>query len=513
MGLSSTQTTPVSCNSGANGAIDLTVTGGTLPYVYSWSNGATSEDISGLAAGTYTVSVTDANGCTSSLTVNISQPQNALSLSTVSVANVDCFGGTNGNIDLNVSGGTSPYTYLWSNGSVSEDLNGITAGTYTVSVVDANGCDGTATININQPANPLSNTVSVTQQVNCFNGNDGSVDLSVNGGTLPYVYSWSNGSTTEDLSGLSAGVYTVLITDQNGCQDSASVTILQPQDSLLANLTSSQQVNCFAGSDGTIDLSTTGGTSPYSFSWSNGAITEDLAGLTAGSYTVSITDANGCTAALTAIISQPLDSLTIQTSSTQNIACYGDSTGTIDLNVIGGTAPYQYGWSNGSTSEDLSNIQAGTYTITVTDANGCTSTQSLQLSQPAAQLTITGSTTVADCINNAGGDITISPSGGTIPYAYQWSTGSTTQNLNNLPSATYTVTITDANGCTAISDFVIVNNSFLLVQITSDEICVGDSAVLSVSVSVPATYQWYYNSSPIAGAINNTFVTYAQGFY
>ncbi|MFM8949371.1 MAG: gliding motility-associated C-terminal domain-containing protein, partial [Bacteroidota bacterium] len=513
LGLSSTQTTPVSCNSGANGAIDLTVTGGTLPYVYSWSNGATSEDISGLAAGTYTVSVTDANGCTSSLTVNISQPQNALSLSTVSVANVDCFGGTNGNIDLNVSGGTSPYTYLWSNGSVSEDLNGITAGTYTVSVVDANGCDGTATININQPANPLSNTVSVTQQVNCFNGNDGSVDLTVNGGTLPYVYSWSNGSTTEDLSGLSAGVYTVLITDQNGCQDSASVTILQPQDSLLANLTSSQQVNCFAGSDGTIDLSTTGGTSPYSFSWSNGAITEDLAGLTAGSYTVSITDANGCTAALTAIISQPLDSLTIQTSSTQNIACYGDSTGTIDLNVIGGTAPYQYGWSNGSTSEDLSNIQAGTYTITVTDANGCTSAQSLQLTQPAAQLTVTGSTTVADCINSVGGDITIFPSGGTIPYAYQWSTGSTTQNLNNLPSATYTVTITDANGCTAISDFVIVNNSFLLVQITSDEICVGDSAVLSVSVSVPATYQWYYNSSPIAGAINNTFVTYAQGFY
>ncbi|MGR6088235.1 MAG: T9SS type B sorting domain-containing protein [Arcticibacter sp.] len=513
LSLSSSQTIPVSCTGGSNGSIDLTVNGGTQPYNYTWSNGATNEDISGLSTGTYTVTVVDANGCTSNLSVNISQPQNALSLSTSSLSNVDCFGGSNGNIDLNVAGGTSPYIYLWSNGSVSEDLNGITAGTYTVSVVDANGCDGTATVTINQPANALTNTVSVTQQVNCFNGNDGSVDLTVSGGTQPYAYAWSNGSTNQDLTGLAAGVYTVLITDQNGCQDSATITISQPQDSLSTSITSSQQVSCFNGVNGSIDLSIAGGTLPYSYTWSNGAITEDLSGLAAGTYTVSVSDANGCTSVLTTTLTQPLDSLSIQTASTQNIACFGDSTGTIDLSVIGGTAPYQYMWSNGSSTEDLSNLQAGLYTVTVTDVNGCTSNQSVQLSQPSTQLSVSGSTTVADCLNNVGGNITISPAGGTTPYSYNWSTGSTSQNINNLPSSTYTVTITDANGCTAMTDFVIAESSYLLVQITSDEICVGDSAVLSVSVSVPATYQWYYNSSPIAGATNNFFITYAQGFY
>ena len=513
LALSAIQSVPVSCTGGANGSIDLNVTGGTAPYSFTWSNGSTNEDLVGLTAGTYSVAVVDVNGCTDNLTVTISQPQASLALNANSVSNVDCFGNATGSIDLNVGGGTQPYTYQWSNGSSSEDLSAITAGTYTVSVVDANGCDGTITLTVNEPSIALNNTISVSQQVNCFAGNDGSIDLEVNGGTAPYSYTWSNGSVTQDLSGLTAGAYSVTIVDANGCLNTASITVSQPLDSLTATVVSAQQVDCFGSNNGQIDVTTAGGTAPYAYSWNNGSVTEDLVGLAAGTYSLNIVDANGCVTSLTATISQPTDSLSIQSASSQNVLCYGDTTGSIDLTLFGGTTPYSYSWSNGEITEDVAGLSSGSYSVTITDANGCTTTQAFQVTQPLAQLTVAGSTSVADCINNIGADITVSTNGGTSPYSYQWSTGATSQNLNNVPSATYTVTVTDANGCTAITDFVISNNSFLLVQISSEEICVGDSAVLNVSVSVPATYQWYYNNSPIAGAINNSFVTYAQGFY
>jgi gliding motility-associated-like protein len=349
--------------------------------------------------------------------------------------------------------------------------------------------------------------------VNCFNGSDGSIDLSVSGGTQPYTYAWSNGSINEDLSNLVAGTYTVNIIDANGCLDSVSVVVSQPLDSLSSNASVTQQVSCFGGNDGSIDLTINGGTAPYGVAWSNGAITQDISGLAAGTYTVDITDANGCTTSQTVVVQEPAQPLSLQQNTSVQVSCYGGNDGSIDITAFGGTAPYDFQWSNGEITEDVAGLSAGSYTVTITDANGCTLNQSFVINQPTTPLAVSGTTLVGDCINNIGGDINLIVGGGTAPYSYNWSNGATTQNLNNLPSASYTVTVTDANGCIDSANFVIANNSFIYVQITDPEICVGDSALLEVSVNVPSTYQWYYNNTPILGAINDFYFAAVQGFY
>src|SRR6185436_14880730 len=183
----------VSCNSGANGTINLAVTGGTAPYSYSWSNGASTQNISGLYSGTYVVTVTDAQGCLFSTSAVVSQPAGALN-SIINVSqNVNCFGGNNGSIALIVNGGTAPYSYTWSNGASTQNLNNLSSGTYSVTITDVNGCINVASASVNQPSAELSGSASSTTNVSCFGGNNGNINLSVNGGTLPYIFQWNNG--------------------------------------------------------------------------------------------------------------------------------------------------------------------------------------------------------------------------------------------------------------------------------------------------------------------------------
>jgi large repetitive protein len=506
----------VVCFGGTTGSIDLTPAGGTAPYTYSWSNGATTEDISGLAAGTYTVIVNDANGstggCTATTTVTIIEPLAPLTVSTTQV-NVVCFGGTTGSIDLTPVGGTAPYTYSWSNGATTEDLSGLAAGTYTVIVNDANGstggCTATTTVTITQPLAPL--TVSTTQvNVVCFDGTTGSIDLTPAGGTVPYTYSWSNGATTEDLSGLAAGTYTVIVNDANGstggCTATATVTIIEP----LAPLTvSTTQVNvvCFDGTTGSIDLTPAGGTAPYTYSWSNGATTEDLSSLPAGTYTVIVNDANGstggCTATTTVTIIEPLAPLTVTTTQV-NVVCFGGTTGSIDLTPVGGTAPYTYSWSNGATTEDLSGLAAGTYTVIVNDANGstggCTATTTVTITQPLAPLTVTTTQVDILCFDGTTGSIDLTPAGGTVPYTYSWSNGATTEDLSGLAAGTYTVIVNDANGstggCTATATVTIIEPlAPLTVTTTQVDVLCFDGTTGSIDLTpaggtAPYTYSW-----------------------
>jgi hypothetical protein len=225
----------VSCNGGNNGAINLTVSGGTAPYTYAWSNGAATEDITGVTQGSYSVVVTDANGCTFNTSFVITQPAAALTLQSAIVSNVSCFGGSNGSINITIVGGTPPYTFSWSNGAATEDLVNVGAGTYTGIVTDANGCSITANATITQPASLISVTSAVVTNVSCFGGANGSVNITVAGGTPPYTYNWSNGAITQDLSNVGAGTYTGVITDANGCTFTASVNVTQPA-ALAANV-------------------------------------------------------------------------------------------------------------------------------------------------------------------------------------------------------------------------------------------------------------------------------------
>jgi large repetitive protein len=222
----------------------------------------------------------------------------------------------------------------------------------------------------------------------------------------------------------------------------------------LPELTTTTAVLCFGDATGGVNLTVTGGTAPYTYLWSNGATTEDLTNVVAGTYNVTITDANGCTTTASGIVTQPAAALA-GTTTTTAVLCFGDATGGVNLTVTGGTAPYSYLWSNGATTEDLTNVIAGTYNVTITDANGCTTTASGIVTQPAAALAGTTTTTAVLCFGDATGGVNLTVTGGTAPYSYLWSNGATTEDLTNVIAGTYNVTITDANGCTTTASGIV----------------------------------------------------------
>ncbi|MES2873842.1 MAG: hypothetical protein V4708_08980, partial [Bacteroidota bacterium] len=484
--------TDILCFGASTGAINLSVTGGTAPYTYAWTGGITTEDLTGLAAGTYNVTVTDANNCTATASVIIIQPAAALALAT-SKTDITCFGASSGAINLSVTGGTAPYSYAWTGGITTEDLTGLAAGTYNVTVTDANNCTATTSVIITQPASALALTSAKTD-VLCFGATNGSVNLSVTGGTAPYTYAWTGGITTEDLTGLAAGTYNVTVTDANNCTATASVIIIQPA-AALALTSSKTDVLCFGSSTGAINLNVTGGTAPYTYAWTGGVTTEDLAGLAAGTYNVTVTDANNCTATTSVIISAPAASLAL-TSSKTDILCFGASTGAINLSVTGGTAPYTYAWTGGVATEDLTGLAAGTYNVTVTDANNCTATAAVIITQPAAALVLSSTKTDVLCFGASTGVINLSVTGGSAPYTYAWTGGITTEDLTGLAAGTYNVTVTDANNCTATAAVIITQPAAALVlsSTKTDVLCFGASTgVINLSVtggSAPYTYAW-----------------------
>jgi hypothetical protein len=478
--------TNVNCNGGANGTIDLTVAGGTTAYSYSWSNGATTQDLSGLSAGTYSVTVTDANGCSTTASRTITQP--TVLTATTASTNALCSGCNNGTAGVTPAGGTTPYTYLWSNGATTQNVTGLVAGNYSVTVTDANGCTLVKTITITQPS-VFAASVTGTN-VNCFGGNNGTADLTVSGGTTPYTYLWSNGATTQDLSSLTAGTYSVVITDANGYTLNKSVTITQP--TVLAASATNTNVSCNGGSNGSIDVTVTGGTTAYSYTWSNGATTQDLSGLSAGTYSVLVTDANGCTTSVSKTITQPT-TLTASAINT-NVNCNGGSNGTIDLTPAGGTTPYTYLWNGGVTTQDRTGLAAGTYSVTVTDANGCTTTTSKTITQPAT-LTASATSTNVNCNAGANGTIDLTVAGGTTAYSYVWSNGATTQDLSGLSAGTYSVTVTDANGCSTTASRTITQPTVLTATTAStNALCSGcnnGTAGVTPAGGTPAyTYLW-----------------------
>ncbi|MDQ3051846.1 MAG: gliding motility-associated C-terminal domain-containing protein [Bacteroidota bacterium] len=519
-----TQSQAVSCNSGNNGQLSLAVTGGTAPYSYMWSNGAITQSVNGLVAGTYTVTVTDANGCTKIASATITQPSAALSGTTTTTSNISCFSGNNGSIDLSVAGGTGPFSYMWSNGAITQDLNGLPAGSYNVTITDANGCLANSGGVISQPAGSLAANLSVSQNVNCFGGGNGSLNLTVSGGTSPYNFNWSTGATTEDLNGLAVGFYTVSITDANGCVSSATGSITQPAAALTSSVNTSQNVNCFGGTNGSLDLTVTGGTAPYSYSWSNGATSQDINNLSSGIYTVAITDYNGCTTNQSGLVSQPNAALSASAGASANVSCFGGANGVVNLTVNGGTAPYSYNWSNGELTEDLNGLQAGVYNVTVTDDRGCNTTASATVTEPSAALSITVSSTQAvSCFGGNNGQVAMTVNGGTAPYSYSWNTGATTQNLTNLPSGVYTVTVTDINGCMGTQTaFINQPSAVLNAQSASVQpvLCFsGTNGAIDINVTggtTPYTYMWSNGTSgeDLSGLSSGTYtinITDANG--
>ncbi len=428
----------IQCGGTATGIATAIVTGGTPPYSYLWSDGQITQSAMDLMAGTYTVTVTDANGCSSVIDGIVLNELPAIEVD-LSVVNIDCSNAAIGSITATPSMGTPPYTYQWDSGQTTQTINNLSAGTYTVTVTDVNGCKATVSETVTQTAG-LTVDGSGTN-VLCFGGSDGTATATVNGGTAPFTYIWSNGGTTATITGLAAGSYGVTVTDANECTGTTSVTVSEPTE--LTVSASGSDLDCADMNDGTATASPSGGTPPYSYSWSNGATTQTATGLSAGTYTVTVTDDNGCTAMTSVTISSPngLSVLITQNSGT----CNNQTDGILAANVTGGTGPYTYAWSNGATTQAASNLAAGTYSVTVTDANGCTASSTAGLTifpAPTCSVSVDAESTLG---NN--GQLTVTPAGGTLPYTYIWNSGQTTQTISGLAPGTYTVTVTDANGC------------------------------------------------------------------
>ncbi|WP_211226578.1 SprB repeat-containing protein, partial [Pedobacter glucosidilyticus] len=342
---------------------------------------------------------------------------------TAVVTNVTCFGGNNGAIDLTPTGGTGPYTFVWSGGgSTSEDRTGLSAGNYSVNITDANGCTGIVNVSVTQPTALLA-SITIEANPSCGNSN-GSATVSVSGGTPGYTYLWSpSGGTAATAAGLSAGIYTVTITDNNDCTTTQTFT-LPNTGSPNAIAASQTNVSCNGGSNGLATVAVVGGTGPYTYSWfPSGGTGQTASGLTAGTYTVTVTDANGCQDFQSFTITQPSVPLSGSTGVT-NVSCFGGSNGSINLTPTGGTAPYTYNWGGGVTTQDRIALPAGTYSVVITDFNNCSTTISnIAVTQPLSSLS--GSTAVTNVACNGGntGAINLTPTGGTGPYTFVWSDG------------------------------------------------------------------------------------------
>jgi gliding motility-associated-like protein len=498
--LSTTQT-DVLCNGGSDGTATVAANGGTPGYTYSWNttpvqNTATATNLS---AGSYTVTVTDANLCTSTASVTIIQ-STAFSVSISTQTNVSCNGGNNGNATAMPAGGSPAYTYSWNSTPVQTGItaSNLAAGTYTVTVTDQNSCATTASVTITEPT-ALSASISAQTNVSCNAGTNGNATVSANGGSPGYTYSWNTTPVQAGVTAnsLAAGTYTVTVSDLNSCTATTTVSITEPP-AFTVSVTSQANVNCSGGNTGNATALANGGTAAYSYSWNTSPVqnTAIASTLAAGTYTVTASDLNSCTATATVTITEPpVLALTLDTKT--NPLCNGSSDGSIHLNTSGGNGAYTYSWTpNISTADSAINLASGSYDITVTDANACTQLLNVILTDPPV-LTVNASATDMTICRGIGTGLNAVSAGGTPAYGYSWSNGFSdpAQTVTPLVTTNYTITVTDNNNCVAIDSVLITVFQPAVIDLGNDTaICFGDVLTLNAGPGF-SSYLWQNGTS------------------
>ncbi|MCS6928845.1 MAG: choice-of-anchor L domain-containing protein [Saprospiraceae bacterium] len=575
----------VRCFGESTGSVSTHVTGGVPPYTYAWSSNDTTLSLVQKNAGIYTLTLRDANGCTATAVASIEQPP-ALQLD-VQLQNIACYGQQTGRISLSPKGGTAPYTALWSgpkiHGDTSLVLDELGAGQYNLILSDANGCTLTQTFSLKQPDAPLKLTLVPELDTICSEKTTQLVMAAGMGGTPPYTYQWStSGQTTSEVN-LPAGIHTLTVSDQNGCTATATAQIVQqaplslvlsldkvdcirggaafvagaaygaipadlnrltfqwstlpPQTGLRATQLAPGQLytvtatdargctavqsitippsltiqpyivhvqppRCFDSADGQLVTSTLGGQPPYTYAWSHGTTTTEpvARNLRAGTYTVTVSDRAGCTGTVSATLqAPPILKARLQAEAAK---CFGESTGALSSSGSGGIPPYQFSWSNGQTGPRATGLSAGTYTLTLTDANGCTLVEQAEVMQPAP---LTGQASKKDilCFGSYTGEIVIVTEGGTPPYRYSldginWN-GSPRQ--IGLPAGTYQPRVVDKNGCqTVLAPLTLEQRPPLKIALGPDTtLRPGQSVILEVLVTnaePPLRYAWAVDDAP-----------------
>ncbi len=467
-----------------NGSIDVSVNA-SGSFSYLWSNGSTDQDLSSLPSGTYSVTVTDADGCMESASATVATTAADPVLTPV-IVNALCNQAT-GSIDLSVTPAIGN-SFLWSNGTTTEDLTDLPPGPYSVTVTGANGCVSTGSYQIVNTNNNFSVTASPMANTSCILPN-GSIDVSVNA-SGSFSYLWSNGSTDQDLSSLPSGTYSVTVTDADGCMESASATVATTAaDPVLTPVIVNALCNQATGS---IDLSVTPAIG-NSFLWSNGTTTEDLTDLPPGPYSVTVTGANGCVSTGSYQIVNTNNNFSVTASPMANTSCILPN-GSIDVSV-NASGSFSYLWSNGSTDQDLSSLPSGTYSVTVTDADGCMESASATVATTAADPVLTPVIVNALCNQATGSiDLSVTPA---IGNSFLWSNGTTTEDLTDLPPGPYSVTVTGANGCVSTGSYQIVNtnNNFsVTASPMANTSCILPNGSIDVSVNASGSFSYLWSN-------------------
>ncbi|MEI6684351.1 MAG: T9SS type A sorting domain-containing protein, partial [Bacteroidota bacterium] len=465
---SAVETKPVSCFGLSDGTATVTASNGWGSYSYMWNNSQTGATATGLANGTYTVTVTDGIGCTTTASAYVSQPSAALSSTYIKTDVLGCHGEHTGAIDLTVNGGTAPYYFVWTGTGVNataEDQSGLAAGTYNVTITDARSCETSTSAIISQP-DTLHSNVMITH-VNCNSDPSGTINPHMSGGTPPYSYVWDYDypfTTDSILTGMVAGDYNVTVTDDHSCVFVIGpITITQPDQLYVNDIV--YNVTCKGGSDGHIDQDfITGGVSPYYYQWSSGPTTPSISGLTAGFYTLTVTDSHSCTLIQPAQeVSEPMFYLGASASQSKPVTCYNGIDGEATVIASGGWGSYTYYWNNSSTASSITGLTAGTYSVTVTDVKGCSTTASAVVYQPSAAIAASAAETkVVSCVGGNDGAATVYPSFGWGSYSYFWNNSQTGATATGLSIGTYTVTVTDINGCIATASASVTQPSTAL---------------------------------------------------
>ncbi len=489
------------CSQGLDGSIDLTTTCSEDP-IFEWSNGNTTEDLINVFPGEYTVTVTDAGGCVliESYTINYNEIILEVDGET---NNIDCFDDMNGSITNAVGNSmNTPFSYEWSNGEVTQDIVDLDAGIYTITVTDNFGCTGTQEFLISEPNELDGIIINIIQPVSP--SIYGSSEAIVLGGTPSYSYTWDNGETTPTANELAPGIHNVTIVDSKGCELTLTVEIYEPLTAIF-NVTENF---CFSECEGSIEIQAIGGLAPYTYTWIHGEITSTIVDLCADIYTCIITDDYGSFYQVEVNV-ESYPEIFIDTDFSNTI-CDLSIDGYIDLSVSGGLFPYSFIWSNGSMTEDISQLSNGTYQVTVTDSNNCTIEETFFIEE-APVFTFDTIITPADCsLNN--GSIFLVNFEGENPYLYSWSSGETTDSITNKSTGNYTVTITDDIGCIQVYDLVIPNTQSATLNSTVQNVNCENGADGSIDIDIingnpPYTYTW--NTGDSASFIDNL----PTGFY
>ncbi|BDS14239.1 T9SS type A sorting domain-containing protein [Aureispira anguillae] len=418
---------------------------------------------------------------------------------------LSCNGSNDGSVTVVATGGTPSYTYNIGTGNQSTGVfNNLSAGAYTVTITDNGSCSATVGVSIGEPA-ALSSSLTSSTNVTCFGGNTGAAAFATTGGTPSYTYDIGTGSQpANSFVGLTANSYVVTVTDANNCVTTVPVTITGPASAVAGAVGSTTNPSCNGDSDGSITIIGSGGMAPYSYNFGSGGQSNNTANaLGAGTYTITITDVNNCVATTTASLTNPaalVPSATVTSNyNGADITCDGATDGVATATATGGTGATTFVWSNGQSGAIANNLGVNTYTVTVTDANACTSTTTVAITEPTAVVTTASMTTAVSCNGGTDGVATATGSGGTGAITFAWSNGQNGATATNLGASSYTVTGTDANGCMATATVNITEPATSLSASITDN---GDGTVTAIATGGTPnyTYQWDAAAASQTGA-------------